>query len=221
MKFEPLTANVNGGMMAGALTVQDGAVAFKGRFERVDLQTITKAVSGPITADADIRFAPGADLLKSLDGTLALAIEKGKINPVNLIGALGGLMKDGSTPFVAVRGTLNFAQGMATTDEIALELDRAAAKFSGRMNLIDQSLDLRLLTTMNKQLSAELAKTAVGNLLAAAIASPSGELMMPSLVRGTFAKPVITPDAGAVAKLQQERLKSGLKGIFDAFKTKR
>jgi len=221
MKFEPVTANVNGGMMTGALTVQDGAVAFKGRFERVELHTLTKAVSGPITADADIRFAPGPDLLKSLDGTLALAIEKGKINPVNLIGALGGLMKDGSTPFVAVRGTLNFAQGIATTDEIALELDRAAAKFSGRMNLIDQSLDLRLLTTMNKQLSAELAKTAVGNLLAAAIASPSGELMMPSLVRGTFAKPVITPDAGAVAKLQQERLKSGLKGIFDAFKTKR
>jgi hypothetical protein len=58
-------------------------------------------------------------------------------------------------------------------------------------------------------------------LTAAAIASPSGELMMPSLVRGTIAKPVITPDAGAVAKLQQERLKSGLKGIFDAFKTKR
>ena len=58
------------------------------------------------------------------------------------------------------------------------------------------------------------------NLLAAAIASPSGELMMPSLVRGSFAKPVITPDAGAVVKLQQERLKSGLKGLFDAFKKK-
>ena len=196
-------------------------IAFKGRIERVELQRLTKSVSGPITADADIRFAPGAHLLQSLDGSLTLAIDRGKIVPVNLIGALGGLMKDGPTQFVAVRGKLNFAQGVATTDEIALELDQAAAKISGRMNLMDQSLDLRLLTTMNKKLSEELAKTAVGNLLAAAIASPSGELMMPSLVRGTFAKPVISPDAGAVARMQQERLKSGLKGIFDAFKTKR
>jgi hypothetical protein len=220
IKLEPLTANVNGGTMAGAVTLQNETVAFKGKFEKVELQTLTKAVSGPITADADIRLTPGADLMKSLDGSLALAIDKGKIMPVNLIGALGGLMKDGPTPFVAVRGKLSFSQGVATTDEIALELDRALAKCSGKMNLVDQSLDLRLLTTMNKQLSEELAKTAVGNLLAAAIASPSGELMMPSLVRGTIAKPVITPDAGAVARLQQERLKSGLKGIFDAFKKK-
>lgn len=221
MKLDPLTADVNGGRMAGALIVQNETVAFRGKFDHVELGTLTKAVSGPVTADADIRFTPGTDLLKSLDGSLTLAIDKGKIMPVNLIGALGGLMKDGPTPFVAVRGKLNFAQGIATTDEIALDLDRAAAKFSGKMNLVEQSLDLRLLTTMNKQLSEELAKTAVGNLLAAAIASPAGELMMPSLVRGTFAKPVITPDAGAVAKLQQERLKSGLKGIFDAFKSKR
>jgi hypothetical protein len=123
-----------------------------------------------------------------------------------------------------MKGGFAIAKGVVTTEDLRVELDRAAAVFTGGFSLVDQTLNLRMLTTLNKQLSEEVGGTKIGGFLSAAVAGPKGELMMPSLVKGTFAKPIFTPDAVAVGKMKlgsPGSLEEGVKGVLGLFKGKK
>ncbi len=140
--------------------------------------------------------------------------------------ALGKFLKPlqssaAGTPFLGIQGKLALNNGAARTDNLRVELDRAAAVVSGVFGLADQSLDLRVLTTLDKHLSEEVGGTRIGGFLSAAMAGPEGELLMPSIVKGTFAKPVFSPDPAAIGKLKLQQpgeIKDTIKGVFDMFK---
>lgn len=242
LTLSPLSATLYGGRITGAASVnlkkEPAEIALKTHLEKVESEQLLaaatplrKVVSGPLTADADLHFAPkpGEDFARTLSGTLNLQLAQGKLLPLNLLGEINNFARflkplsasSANTPFLGMKGSFNIANGTLQTDDLRLELDRAAALITGSANLADQSLNLRLLTTLNKQLSDELGGTKIGGFLSAALASPKGELLIPSLVKGSFAKPVITPDAATVGKMklgQPQSLQEGVKGVMDLFK---
>jgi len=244
LTLEPLSASVYGGRLTGSATVNLKAdppvFQMKTHLDKVESEQLLaattplrKVVTGPLTAEADLQFAPkpGEDFAKTLDGVVQFQLAQGKLVPFNLLGEVGALAKflkplnnaASNTPFLGMKGAFNLKNGAAETNDLRLELDRAAAVITGSLNLVDQSLNLRMLTTLNKQLSEEVGGSKIGGILSAAMASPKGELLMPSLVRGTLSKPVFAPDAAAVAKLKLNptgNLQEGVQGILDLFKGK-
>jgi hypothetical protein len=244
LTLEPLSAGVYGGKLTGAATVnlktQPAVIGLKAHLDKIESEqllaattALRKVVSGPVTAEAQLQFAPkpGEEFARTMDGTVQFQLAQGKLIPVNLLGEMGTLAKflkplngAGGTSVLGMKGAFTVAKGVVTTEDLRVELDRAAALFTGGFSLVDQTLNLRMLTTLNKQLSEEVGGTKIGGFLSAAVAGPKGELMMPSLVKGTFSKPVFTPDAVAVGKMKlgsPAGLQEGMKGIMDLFKGKK
>jgi len=245
LTLDPLSGGVYGGRMTGLATVEMKAdppvFNFKMHLDRIEAEQLLSAttplrnvVSGPLSADTNLQFAPkpGEDFARTMNGTIQLQLTQGKLLPLNLlkeISALGKFMKtvgasENGTPFMALNGRLNINNGRAETQDLRLELDRAAALITGTFHLVDQTLDLRLLTTLNKQFSEEVGGTKIGGYLSAAMASPKGELLLPSLVKGTFSKPVFAPDAVAIGKMKltnPQSLQESVQGVMDLFKPKK
>ena len=245
LTLSPLSANLYGGRVTGSASVnlkkEPAEIALKTHLEKIESEQLLaaatplrKVVSGPLTADADLHFAPkpGEDFARTLSGTLNLQLAQGKLLPLNLLGEINNFARflkplqaaPANTPFLGMKGSFQIANGALQTDDLRLELDRAAALITGTANLTDQSLNLRMLTTLNKQFSDEVGGTRIGGFLSAALASPKGELLIPSLVKGSFSKPVISPDAATVGKMklsQPQSLQEGVKGIMDLFKSRK
>ncbi|HEU0124231.1 MAG TPA: translocation/assembly module TamB domain-containing protein [Bryobacteraceae bacterium] len=244
LTLDPMTASVYGGRLAGSATMnlktEPPVVRVKTHMEKIESEQLLaattplrKVVTGPLSAEAQVQFAPkaGEDISRSLDGTVQFQLAQGKLIPVNLMGELGAAARflrpanagpAGGTPFLGMKGQFTLKNGVAETDGLRIELDRAAAVISGALNMSDQSLNLRMLTTLNKQLSEEVGGTKIGGFLSSALSSSKGELMIPSLVRGTFSKPVFAPDAAAIGKLklsQPGTIQDNVRGILDLFKS--
>jgi uncharacterized protein involved in outer membrane biogenesis len=242
LTLDRITAAAYGGRLTGSAIVdlkpEPALVTLNTHLDKIESGQLLAAatplrnfISGPLTADANLRFAalPAAELPRSLNGDIDLKLASGRLIPFNLLGemqALGKFLKPlqssaAGTPFLGIQGKLALNNGAARTDNLRVELDRAAAVVSGVFGLADQSLDLRVLTTLDKHLSEEVGGTRIGGFLSAAMAGPEGELLMPSIVKGTFAKPVFSPDPAAIGKLKLQQpgeIKDTIKGVFDMFK---
>jgi uncharacterized protein involved in outer membrane biogenesis len=245
LSLDRMTAAAYGGRLTGSATVdlkpEPALVTLNTHLDQIESGQLLAAatplrnfISGPLTADANLRFAalPAAELARTLNGAIDLKLAKGRLIPFNLLGemqALGKFLKplqsaSAGTPFLGIQGKLELTNGAARTDSLRVELDRAAALVSGVFGLADQSLDLRVLTTLDKHLSEEVGGTRIGGFLSAAMAGPEGELLMPSIVKGTFSKPVFAPDPAALGKMklqQPSEIKDTIKGVFDLFKGKK
>lgn len=245
LTLDPLTAAVYGGRLAGSATVnlkaEPAVFTVNTHLEKIESGQLLAAttplrnvVTGPLTADAQFNFSPkpGEDFARTLGGNIQLQIAEGKLLPVNLLGEIGTIAKfikplraaTNNTSLLGLKGGFKINNGTVETQDLRLELDQAAALVTGTFNLADQSLDLRMLTTLNKELSEQVGGTKIGGFLSAAVAGPKGELLMPSLVKGTFSKPIITPDAVAVGKLklgQPQNIQQGVQNVLDLFKGKK
>ncbi len=241
-RFDPLTANVYGGTHTGTILVDQRSAqpvyTLDSKLERIDSGQLLEAVSslkqligGPLSANAKITVSPkpGEDLMKSLDGTLGLKFAEGKIYSMNLLGELGAVAKflkmspEKYTSFLALTGDLTLNHGVANTQNMKLDLNNATVTMSGLMNLVDQSLNLKLRTLLNPKLAEEVGGTKIGGFLTAAVGGPNGDMTIPSLVTGTFAKPRFAPDAAAVAQLKMQSVVPGItkdpKSVVDAIKS--
>ena len=245
LTLDPLSAAVYGGRLTGSATVnlktQPAVFDLNTHLDRIEAEQLLAAttplrrvVTGPLTADAQLQFSPkpGEDFARTLAGTIQFQLTPGRLLPFNLLNemnALGKFMKtfnanSANTPFLGLKGQFQINNGVAETQDLRLELDRAAALITGSLNLADQTLNLRMLTTLNKQFSDEVGGTKIGAFLSAAMSSPKGELLLPSLVKGTFSKPVFGPDAVTLGKMklgQPQGLQEGVQGIIDIFKPKK
>jgi hypothetical protein len=106
------------------------------------------------------------------------------------------------------------------------------AKFSaaGTINLVAQSLDLRLGTVLDSEFSKKVGGNQIGGLMVNAMADERGQLIIPSLLRGPFSKPVVSPDPEQFAKLKLKSMakpdglketKDKVQGIVDLFRKKK
>lgn len=238
LRLEPLTGNLYGGAVNGVITVdaraKNNVIAMQIHIDKVEASQILKVlsslpelISGPLTADINLNFAPkgNEDLLKAMSGNVALRFAAGKLHTMNLLGQLstvasfvgGPKLTEKYTSFLGMQGDLKLDNGIAQTSGLKFNLSDATATFTGTMNFIDQTLNMKLLSVLAPKLAEAVGGTRIGGYLTAAVRNSKGELIIPTLVSGSLSSPRLAPDAPAIAKL---KLQNTVPNVLDVLKGK-
>jgi len=196
------------------------------KLDRVDANKVLSAVSsvketlyGLLLANADTRFTASsatssADIARSLNGKIDLNLKNGKLTKMDLLyelAAIGKFLGSGQkmrsfTNIIGMTGGFDVNNGVARTDNLKATLDVGTMAANGSVNLADQTLNLHLITVFNKAFSDEVGGTGVGGYLSTALSNNKGELVVPIIVSGTFAKPRFAPDLAKIAQMKLENL---------------
>jgi uncharacterized protein involved in outer membrane biogenesis len=239
--LQPLTAGLFGGKQAGSLTLdtrsQPPTLALNTKLENVDAQkllaattSIRQVIVGLLAADveANVALAPGAELARSLNGRLNLQLSNGRLAGVNILNQLAGVAKflgyrENSqvyTDVAQLAGDLKVVNGLATTDNLRLQIEGGTVTGQGAMNLATQALDMRVTAVLDRAMSQKVGGTQIGGFLQTALANNKGELVIPALVTGTFAQPRFQPDAARVAEMKLKNLVPAVSpALSDVLKT--
>ena len=225
--LNPLTAGVFGGKQSGSVMldtrVQPPKLAMNTKLESVDADqllsattSLEKTLSGLLAAggDASMTLVPGGNFARTLNGKLSLNLTKGQMRGINLMNEVASLGKflgyarsgESFTNIVQLAGDVNIRDGVAATDNLQLQIDGGSVAAAGTVNLVDESLNLRLTAVLNRDISQKVGGRQIGGFLTTALANDKGELVIPALVTGTFAKPRFLPDAARVAEMKLKSL---------------
>ena len=257
LRLEPLTANLYGGSTSGAATLDtrgaNTAMTIDTKLEKIESGQLLAAISGlpqivtgPLSATVKLSLAPrpNEEPLRSMAGNVTLLFTGGKLHTLNLLGELNGVARflygpkaeDKFTSFLRLQGELALDKGSARTQGLKLDLEDATATFIGGMNFVDQTLNMKLVSVLNRKLAEKVGGNKIGGWMTAAVQNAGGELIIPTLMTGTFSKPRLTPDAPAIAKLKLQNTvpaltqdpravidavkggKEGLKDVLDIFR---
>jgi AsmA protein len=248
--IEPLSAQIYGGTHAGRLSADLRAkvpvISLESRLVSIESSELLAAVtavkgalSGPLSGALKLSLSPGSpeETARSLNGTITLKVDKGRLASFNLTNELSGVAKflgfqaspDSFTQFQTLGGDLKIENGVASTDNFRMELGNLAANLSGTMNLADQTLNLKLLSTLDKKFSEQVGGSQVGGFMSVALSNARGEMLIPVSISGTFAKPRMSPDPAAMArlKLQQfspsnpKQMIDNVNSVIDIFRKKK
>lgn len=229
VELNPLTSGIFGGTETGSITLDTKPVnplcTSKLHFAGVDTNALLSAVStakntlyGQLTADTNLSFNidAAANLAKTLNGTLNLAVANGRLQNVNILNELAKVGKflnaapaqqsGNSTPLQKLAGTLDIRNGVASTNNLVAVLPEGSLAAAGTMNLVDQGLNLHVNAVLANSFSKQVGGNNVGGFLNTALANKSGELVLPVIVTGTMAHPVFQPDVQAIAKMKVSSL---------------
>jgi AsmA protein len=236
LRLEPLTANLYGGAATGTITVdtrgKNNVIALQTHVDKVEssqlmsaISALPQLISGPLSADINLNVAPqgNEDPLRAMSGNVALKFAGGKLHTMNLLGELntvarfvgGPKLTEKYTSFLGMQGELKLDKGVAQTNGLKFNLSDATATFTGTMNFVDQTLNMKLMSVLAPKLAEAVGGSRIGGYLTAAIRNANGELIIPTLVTGSLNSPRLTPDAPAIAKLQ---LQNTVPNVVDVLK---
>ncbi len=240
IRLDPLTAEIFGGRKAGRMLIDTNSdpvrISLRTRFERVDANQLLSAttslkqmVFGSLFADTDLEFAsrPGEDVAQGLNGSAKLVMTDGKLTGVNLlheiarVGKFLGYTEDReqSTNFVKMAGNVRVENGVASTDDLKLELPYGAVTAAGIIGLADSSTKLNLTAVLSKEHSSKFGGNRVGGWMSTVLGNPQGEIVMPLLVNGKLPRPRFLPDPERFAKLKLDQLLPTTRGASSVIGT--
>ncbi len=230
IRLAPIIADLYGGQHSGSIEI-DARVTpvlytVSSKLDRVDANQLLSSVSsvketlyGLLLANADTRFtastaSSSTEIARTLNGKLNLNLRNGKLTKMDLLyelASIGKFLSSGQkmrsyTNVVAMTGDFDVNNGVARTDNLKATLDVGTMAANGSVNLADQTLNLRLIAVLNKAFSDEVGSTGVGGYLTTALSNGKGELVVPILISGTFAKPRFAPDFAKIAQMKLENL---------------
>lgn len=228
VQLAPVTATIFGGQENGTITLDTKAAhplcSVKTKLTGVDTNALLSAVSsvkntlyGSLGADADLSFAvdAGANLAKTLNGTLNFAVTNGRLKNVNILGELAKIgkflnsapMQTGTdTALQKLSGTVDVKNGVATTNNLTAALDAGSLSAKGSVNLVNEALDMHMTAVLASGISKTVGGTGIGGFLNTALANNQGELVLPVIVTGTLAHPVLAPDVQQLAQMKLKHL---------------
>ncbi|HBY63848.1 MAG TPA: hypothetical protein DEH78_28820 [Solibacterales bacterium] len=227
IRLSPVRSELFGGLLEGDIAADtrpaNPVITVKAALERADANkllssatSVRDVVFGLLGGTFDTRFElkPGEEIARSLTGQVRLNLAEGKLQGPNVlnqlatIGRFAGLASapDAFTSVAKMRAAMNIAGGVATAEELALDLGGATLGGTGTINLVDQKVSLRLLAVLGKEMTQRAGGNKIAGLLTTALANPQGELVIPALVSGTLAQPRFTPDAERVAQMKVRSL---------------
>ncbi|MBV9500225.1 MAG: AsmA family protein [Acidobacteriaceae bacterium] len=237
VQLSPVTADIFGGKANGVISMDTKPVhplcSVNLKTSGVDTNALLSAVSsakdtlyGSLASESNVHFnlESGAELAKTLNGTVNFNVTNGHLKNTNLMNELSRVGKFvGSTATQSASGTalkqlsatLNIVNGVATTNNLKAVLDAGSLSANGSMNLVTQALDMHMTAVLSNGTSKAVGGTQVGGFLNTALANNKGELVLPVIVTGTTAHPVFAPDVEAIAKMKATNLlptTSGLAG---------
>ncbi|MBL8215266.1 MAG: AsmA family protein [Bryobacterales bacterium] len=250
LRLDPITAGLFGGTEVGSIQVDmrrtPPAYALQTKLDKVDANQLLAATSpikdmiyGALGAEAVLTMEPkpGEDLVKSMTGNMRVSLADGKLTTVNIVNQLGTVAKfagynapNSFTDALGLSGTLALRDGKASTNDLKLSFAGGSMTGAGDIGLADQTLRLKVLSMLDKSTSEKAGGSKVGGYMATALANAAGELVIPALISGTFAKPVFAPDAAEFAKLKVKNIvpqiplndpKAAVQNVFDIFKKKK
>ena len=247
LRLDPVTALLFGGQESGSVNVDlcgdTPTYAIKAKLSKVDANQLLSAttsvkqvLSGTLDSTVDLQFLgrPNEDIAKTLNGKVQFQMGQGRLSGVQIlnevanIGRFLGYSKrpESSTNIVKLTGSLNIQNGLASTNDLFMDLSGATLSGAGTMGLVDQSLKLRITTVLSKDFAQRNAPGQIGGLLTTALANQKGEVIVPAIVTGTFAQPKFAPDVEQIGQLKLRGLlptadnpaafTSGLKGLMES-----
>jgi len=228
VELAPLTTGIFGGQEDGTITLDTKSArllcSVNARLTNVDTNALLSAVSsvknmlyGSLAAQANLNFAldSSANLASTLNGTLSLAISNGQLKNVNILNELSKVGKflnaapvqaAGGTALKKFAGNFNINQGVATTNNLAAELDQGSLSANGSLNLVNQGINMHMTAVLANSISQTVGGTSIGGIMSTALANNKGELVLPVIVTGTMAHPVFSPDMQAIANMKMKNL---------------
>jgi uncharacterized protein involved in outer membrane biogenesis len=233
IRLAPITAGLYGGQQIGTITLDmrptPMVVTASTKLNQVDANKLLSSVSslkqtlyGILAANANTSFraASSADIARTLNGTLSLDLQKGKLAHIDLLNELANVGKfvgsgfkspssTGSEPFtdiVQLAGNFNVVNGLAQTNNTKMLIPGGSIAAVGAVNLATQELNMHLTAVLDKAFSQKVGGTQVGGFMQTALANQQGELVIPILLTGTFSSPRVAPDLQKIAQMRLQNM---------------
>lgn len=231
IRFTPTTASLYKGQQSSAIVVDTRttpmAVEIKGKLSNVDANALLSAVSplketlyGLLAANADTSFraSSSTDIARTLNGTLAMDLSKGRLARVNLMSQLATLGRFLGSPggpaaqaqpftdLTQLSGTFNVSNGVARTNNLKAVLVGGSLAGAGLIDLGTQALNLQVTAILDKAMSQQVGGTQIGGFMQTALANQKGELVIPILVSGTLQNPRFAPDVQKLAQMKLQQM---------------
>jgi hypothetical protein len=186
------------------------------------VSSLKQTLYGMLAANANTSFraTSSADIARTLNGTLALDLQKGKLAHVDLLNELANVGKfvgsgftspssSGGQPFtdiVQLTGNFNVVNGLAQTTNLKALIPGGTMAADGAVNLATQELNLHVTAVLDKAFSQKAGGTQIGGFMQTALANQQGELVIPVIVTGTFSSPRVAPDVQKIAQMRLQNL---------------
>lgn len=228
LHLAPESAGIFGGHEDGDITLdtrgQHPVCHVKAKASGVDTNALLAAMSsvkdtlyGSLATEGDLSFTvdSGANLARTLNGTLGFNVTNGRLKNVNILNELSKVGKFlGTAPAQTVSGTelqklagtMTIQNGIASTNNLAAAMPEGSIVATGTMNLATEALDLHATAALAGAVSKAVGGQGIGGFLSTALANNKGELVIPVLITGTTSHPVFTPDMGAMAQMKLNKL---------------
>jgi hypothetical protein len=227
IKLDPVNTTLYGGLATGNITVDTRGqatlytVALK--TQKVDSNRLLSSVSsvkdtlyGLLASNIQSSFAssPNTDIARTLNGHVSLNLSNGKITKVDILNQLSAVGKFTSfnraaqdfTNLQQLGGDFDVRNGIATTNNLKALIDGGTLAGTGSVNLVDQSLNMRVTAVLSKTYSQQVGGNSIGGFMNTALANNNGELVLPVLVTGTFSQMHFAPDVQAIAQMKLNNL---------------
>jgi AsmA protein len=246
--LSPVSSQIFGGSVNGTISADMRPLtplcSAKVKLAGIDANALMSAVSsmknqlyGSLSGTSDIHFALASsnDLAKTLNGSIAFSLAKGELKNVNIQSELakaGQLLGNSSltntgnsTPIKELSGTLNIANGVATTNNLKGALDNVSLTATGTFNLVNQDVNMHATATLPGSSG-----------LGVVLANNKGQTVVPVIVTGNMNHMNFVPDVAAIAKMrvgslggllgaatgqQQDGKQSPLNSILNGFTKKK
>jgi len=242
LRLDPVTAGIFGGQEAGAFTadLREASPTFtvKVKLTSVDSNQLLSAtssvkniISGPLSGNFDLRFISkeNQNIATTLNGVAQMQMGPGRIAGIQILNEMANIgrfmgytnKQEAYTNINKVSGSLNIQNGVATTNDLLVDLGGGKLAGAGTMGLVDQALKLKVTATLTKEYAQKNGFGQASGLLSTVLSNQRGDLVLPAIVSGTFVQPKFAPDAEQMAKLKLSGLfgsgGSGVKGLIDSF----
>lgn len=231
IRLDPLTAGLFGGRHRGSIVIDarrtPSAVTMSSDLEQVDANRLATAVAdirdviyGALASVIRVNFSTDgvANIARSLNGTLALNMPKGRIASMDLMNEVATVAQflgaqrstERGTAVTGLKGSFKVTNGLARTDDLAASVEGGRLGASGSVNLVNQALNLRTTVVLSRDISRQVGGVDVGGYMATVLANRQGELVVPMLVTGTLQQPRFAPDVERIAEMKLRNLVPGL-----------
>jgi AsmA protein len=228
VELSPLSADLFGGKGEGSVTVDTKPAhpvsSVKAKLTGVDTNSLLSAVSsvkntlyGSLAGDANVGLTldSSSNLARTLNGTVDFNVTNGQLKNINMLNELSRIGKfvgrapsqsASGTALKRFSGTFHISNGVATTNNLIAALDEGSLSATGSLNLSDQAINMHVTAVLAAGPSQQVGGSGVGGFLNTALANKNGELVLPVVVTGTAAKPIVTPDVQALAQMRLKNL---------------
>jgi AsmA protein len=227
IRLEPLTASMYGGRHRGAIVVDasrtPAAFSVTSSIEQVDANKLASATTslrdvlyGALASNLRVSATTNGveSIAKSLNGTLSLSLPNGRIAKMDLLQEAASIGRfvtgrpraDRSTSVAALTGNFTVTNGVARTDDLRATLDGGTLGATGTINLVDESVNMRLALVLSRSASQQAGGSRIGGFMTTALANEQGEIVVPIMLSGTMSQPRFAPDVQRFAEMRAKNL---------------